>query len=71
MGVFHITLPLAGPFPDELFEMMFRLKSYNFQNNNFDVDANTIKGVFINEFTNLKDRTKIILADRDITGNVL
>jgi hypothetical protein len=62
---------LIGPFPDGLFEMVFRLTDYNFKENNFDVDKKSIKGVFINEFTNLKDQTIIDLNGRGLTGNVI
>ena len=58
----------TGAFPDELYQRLFSFDFFNFKGNNFDVDKKTIKGVFITEFTNIKDQTKINLSNRGLTG---
>ena len=66
----HISFsPYTGAFPDELYQQLFSFDFFNFKGNDFDVDKNTIKGVFITEFTNIKDQTNIDLSDRGLTGS--
>ena len=70
----HIYIPLCrslhtGAFPDELYQRLFSFEFFNFKGNDFDVDKNTIKGVFITEFTNIKDQTNIDLSGRGLTGS--
>ena len=66
----HIYRSLhTGAFPDQLYQRLFSFEFFNFKGNDFDVDKNTIKGVFITEFTNIKDQTNIDLCYRDLTGS--
>ena len=59
----------TGAFPDELYRRLFSFDFFNFKGNDFDVDKKTIKGVFITEFTNIKDQTNIDLSGRGLTGS--
>ena len=67
--LFSLSLHIhTGTFPDELYHRLFSFKFFAFKGNNFDVDKKTIKGVFINEFNNIKDQTSIELSGRGLTG---
>jgi len=59
---------LTGPFSDYLYKMLFNLQYYDFKGNHFDVDPRTLIGVFINEYTNIKDQAKLLLSGRKLIG---
>jgi hypothetical protein len=61
---------LSGPFPDELFDMLYRLQSYNFDGNSFDVDPKTIRGKFILAFKNLTNQSVIDLSGQGLIGTI-